>query len=80
MSYLCNQFFHSHFHFHNNQLYNLIETDTLDLLDSLRVFLSFCLIFCQFQPSVTYKSVAYKKRVHQSGDSVCPEATEDAEN
>ena len=28
---------------------------------SLRVLLSFCLNFCQFQPGVTYKSVAYKK-------------------
>ena len=27
----------------------------------LRVLLSFCLIFCQFQPGVPYKSVAYKK-------------------
>ena len=27
----------------------------------LRVLLSFCLIFCQFQPDVAYKSVAYKK-------------------
>ena len=26
----------------------------------LRVLLSFCLIFCQFQPSVAYKSFAYK--------------------
>ena len=29
---------------------------------SLRVLLSFCLIFCQFQPDVAYKSVAYKKK------------------
>ena len=28
---------------------------------SPRVFLSICLIFCQFQPGVVYKSVAYKK-------------------
>ena len=28
---------------------------------SLRVLLSICLIFCQFQPGVAYKSVAYKK-------------------
>ena len=28
---------------------------------SLRVLLSFCLIFCQFQPGVVYKSVSYKK-------------------
>ena len=26
-----------------------------------RVLLSFCVIFCQFQPGVTYKSIAYKK-------------------
>ena len=31
---------------------------------SLRVLLRFCMIFCQFQPGVAYKSVAYiKKRV-----------------
>ena len=29
---------------------------------SLRVLLSFCLIFCQFQPGIAYKSVAYKKK------------------
>ena len=28
---------------------------------SLGVLLSICLIFCQFQPGVAYKSVAYKK-------------------
>ena len=28
---------------------------------SLRVLLSICLIFCQFQPRVAYKSVANKK-------------------
>ena len=28
---------------------------------SLRVFLSNCLIFCQFQSGIAYKSVAYKK-------------------
>ena len=28
---------------------------------NLRVLLRFCLIFCQFQPGVAYKSVAYKK-------------------
>ena len=30
---------------------------------SFRVLLSFCLIFCQFQPGVAYKNVAYKKSV-----------------
>ena len=29
---------------------------------SLRVLLSFYLIFCQFQPGVAYKRVAYKKK------------------
>ena len=29
---------------------------------SRRVLLSFCLIFCQFQPGVAYESVAYKKK------------------
>ena len=28
-----------------------------------QVVLSICLIFCQFQPGVAYKSVAYKKSV-----------------
>ena len=31
---------------------------------SLRVLLSICLIFCQFQPWVAYKSAAYKKSVY----------------
>ena len=31
---------------------------------SVRVLLSFCLIFGQFQPGVTCKSVAYKKSVY----------------
>ena len=30
---------------------------------SLRALLSFYLIFCQFQPGVAYKSVAYKKKL-----------------
>ena len=29
---------------------------------SFRVLLSFCLIFCQFQPGAAYKSVAYTKK------------------
>ena len=34
---------------------------------SLRVLLSICLIFCQFQPGVAYKSVAYKNMyIHAS--------------
>ena len=31
---------------------------------SLRVLLSICLIFCQFQAGVAYKSVAYKKSMY----------------
>ena len=31
---------------------------------SLRVLLTFCLIFRQFQPGVAYKSVAYKKSMY----------------
>ena len=33
---------------------------------SLRVLLSSCLIFCQFQPGIAYKSVAYKNSVQFS--------------
>ena len=29
-----------------------------------RMFLNICLIFCQFQPAVAYKSVTYKKSVY----------------
>ena len=45
---------------------------------SLRVLLSICLIFCQFQPGVAYKKVAYKKRaciylkVFEGNDSSVP--------
>ena len=35
----------------------LVLDDNLDE----EVLLSFCLIFCQFQPDVAYKNVAYKK-------------------
>ena len=34
-----------------------------------RVLLSICLIFCQFQPGVAYKSVAYKKACTVQGRS-----------
>ena len=34
---------------------------------SLRVLLSICLIFCQFQPSVTYKKVTYKRACNFKG-------------
>ena len=44
---------------------NLIDTGKLVFWTcqkfSLRVLLSFCLIFCKSQPAVAYKSVAYKK-------------------
>ena len=55
--------FHYHFHFYYNQSYNLIKTDAVFLhvsffssqKFSLRVLLSFFLIFCQFQSGVAYK-------------------------
>ena len=44
---------------------------------SLRVLLSLCLIFCQFQPGVAYKSDAYKeKRVFILLISIIPLYTE----
>ena len=38
---------------------------------SLRVLLSFCLIFCQFELGVAYKSVAYKKAGKLLTDIAC---------
>ena len=44
---------------------------------SLRLLLSFCLISCQFQPGVAYKSIAYKKKRlpfgynSENSESVC---------
>ena len=38
----------------------LFLDDNVD--NTLRVLLSICLIFCQFQPGVAYKGVAYKKK------------------
>ena len=35
---------------------------------SLRVLLSICLIFCQFQAGVAYESVAYKKAYIQENN------------
>ena len=57
---------HYHFHFITiNRTTSLIQTNLLfgHLCQkfSLMVLLSFCLIFCKFQPSVAYKSVSYKK-------------------
>ena len=37
---------------------------------SLRVLLSICLIFCQFQPGVAYKSVSSKKSVYLSSEKL----------
>ena len=36
---------------------------------NLWVMLSFCLIFCQFQPGVAYKSVACEKSVHLNNEN-----------
>ena len=48
-----------------NHIISLIQTNVLFghvyQKFSLRLLLSLCLIFCQLQPSVAYKSVAYKK-------------------
>ena len=73
MSYLCDLFFifRLTFIFINHitllkQTYllfvHLLEYFLLFWDDNtLRMLLSSCLIFCQFQPGVTYKSLAYKK-------------------
>ena len=37
---------------------------SFDLKSSLRVLLSFCLLFCQIEPGFAYKSAAYKKSVY----------------
>ena len=51
------------FQYHCNHIISLKQPHlyTWAFLFSLRVLLSFCLIVCQFQPCVAYKSVAYKK-------------------
>ena len=36
----------------------------------IQVMLSICLIFCQFQPGVAYKSVAYKKACSSTTDTL----------
>ena len=36
----------------------------------VQVLLSICLIFCQFQPGVAYKSVAYKKACSSTTDTL----------
>ena len=35
----------------------------------VQVLLSICLIFCQFQPGVAYKSVTYKKACSSTKDT-----------
>ena len=53
-----------------NHIMSLIQTNLfvghISQKFSLRVLLSFCLIFCRFQPRVAYKSVAYKKVCNQT--------------
>ena len=67
MSYLCNLFAIIIFIFITiNHTISLMQTNLffrhVCQKFSLRVLLSFCLIFCKFQPGVAYKSVAYKKK------------------
>ena len=57
MSYLYDLFFIFRCHFHVSWKQIIFRFQKF----SLRVLLSFCLIFRQFQPGVAYKSVAYKK-------------------
>ena len=42
----------------------------------IRLLLSFCLIFCPFQPGVAYKSVAYKKNTQTLRKSYCLQFTD----
>ena len=49
------------------KIFNLIDKGNLFFEHvcqkfSLSVLLSFCLVFCQFQPGVAYESVASKKK------------------
>ena len=39
-----------------------VDEDVKQLKFSLRVLLSICFFYCQFQPGVAYKSFAYKKK------------------
>ena len=69
MSYLCNLFVIIIFIYVTiNHITSLIQTNLffehVCQKFSLRVLLSFCLIFIQFQSGVAYKSVAYKKSVY----------------
>ena len=69
MSCLCNLFAIVIFIFITvNQIISLIQTNLLFghvcQKFSLRVLLSFCLIFYQFQPGNAYKSVTYKKSMY----------------
>ena len=75
ISYLCNILFIIIFIFITvNHIISLTQINLVfghvNQNFSLRVLLSFCLFFCQFQPGVAYKSVAYKKSIYTLGSSV----------
>ena len=70
MSYLCDLFYIIIFiSITINNIISLLDIDKLVSWTclpqkfSLRVLLSFCIIFCQFPPGVAYKSVTYTKSV-----------------
>ena len=70
MSYLCDLFYIIIFiSITINNIISLLDIDKLVSWTclpqkfSLRVLLSFCIIFCQFPTGVAYKSVAYTKSV-----------------
>ena len=52
------------FFYHFSKYVLLFLEDKMDGKFNVRVFLSICLTFNQFQPDVAYKSVAYKKSVY----------------
>ena len=79
MSYLCNLFAIIIFIFiTTDHMIRLIQTNLLFLgyvcqKFSLRLLLSFCLIFCEFQPCFAYKCVAGKKKPVYKWNSKCCE-------
>ena len=58
MSYFCDLLFIFSLTF--IVIYHITSLKQTHLFFSLWVLLSFCLIFCQFEPGVAYKTVAYK--------------------
>ena len=61
-------YYHLHFHYNSELIIYSLKSANLffghfELKFSLKMLLSFSLIFYQFEPGVTYKSIAYKKRV-----------------